>query len=62
MPYSVLLGPDFWKSTGINVDFGSGIVTIPDILEISVQQTQNSSWKGLSPLRPGFGLLQVLLH
>ena len=39
MPYSVLLGADFLKSTGINVDFGSGIVTIPDVLEISAQQT-----------------------
>ena len=40
MPYSVLLGADFFKSNGINVDFGSGIVTIPDVLEISAQQTQ----------------------
>ena len=40
MLYSVLLGADFLKSTGINVDFGSGIVKIPDVLEISVQQTQ----------------------
>ena len=31
MPYSVLLGADFLKPTGINVDFGSGIVTIGNI-------------------------------
>ena len=40
MPYSVLFGADFLKSTGTNVDFGNGIVTIPDVSEISAQQTQ----------------------
>ena len=67
MPYSVLLGADFLKSTGINVEFGSGIVIIPDVLEISAQQTQTIEPKqrsllyGTLPQKPCVDVLGLIV-